>query len=235
MFFDRVNYGVFEGFAISRLVVSSCGYGIGLIIAMFWVGLAMAQTTSYQGPSNDALPSCNKLAVYELRQCLSQHAPSNNQHCWTDSHLAYQECHFAMNDRSGKTNVEQGLTKAELKKIQRLSKKARAKIVKVQLMGAANVQVYQQVVERSAENLAALSTLKGVTDKQRLQANARLRFYRQLLSEVDKRASCTAIKQRLSDFAKYSKQAPKGQQVYSRSAYREIKALLPIYCQLLDG
>lgn len=179
-----------------------------------------------------SLSGCNKLAVYELSQCLGKHGSNDSQHCWTDSHLAYQECHFRMSNHSRRDELTKPVTKAELKKIQRLSKKVRAKTIKTRLMGAANLDVYQQVLDQSIENYAQLLTLNGTDKKQRKQARAKQTFYRQLHTlvslQVSQQISCTDIKQRMSEFSQQH------QSEYSRSAYREIKALLPIYCRLIS-
>ena len=201
---------------------------ISLIFICCSMSLAFAQSNLQQRTSNPNMTSCNKLAIYELRQCLVEHGANDNQHCWTDSHLAYQECHFAMNNRSAQP-AKQPATKEQLKKIQRLSKKVRAKTIKSRLMGAANTKVFQQVVAQSVENFGMLLALKGANDKQGKQLNAKYAFYRQLQNDVDRQVSCAEIKQHMNEFAQQQ------QSEYRRSAYREIKKLLPIYCRLTSN
>ena len=188
--------------------------------------LLFFHTNVFSQGGDATFPSCNKLAVYELKQCLDLHGVNDNQHCWTDSHLAYQQCHFAMNNRPKNNKLDTLVTKAELKKVQQLSKRVRAKTIKILLMGAANMEVYKQVVMQSADNLNALATLKGVDNKQRKQSIARHIHFQQLFEAADSGMSCAEIKTHLGEFAQQHTDE------YNRSAYREIKTLLPIYCRL---
>ena len=201
-----------------------------LLVAPFLLavsGLALAQSIQNGHSANSSLGSCNKLAVYELRQCLAEHGPNDNNHCWTDSHLAYQECHFAMTNKPGNRPIDQMVSKAELKKVQKVSRKVRPKTIKVLLMGAANIEVFEQVVAQSAENLHLLTQLKGVREKQRDQSSARETYFRKLYDVADKRLECSQAKSQMAQFAKQHSDQ------YSRSAYREMKTLLSTYCRLM--
>lgn len=192
-------------------------------------GFAFVQSAHSEQNASSSLGSCNKLAVFELRQCLAQHGAHDNNHCWTDSHLAYQECHFAMTNKPSDRQLDEMVSKAELKKVQQVSRKVRPKTIKVLLMGAANVEVYQTVVLQTAEHLNLLIQMKGVSDKQRSQSAAREVFFTKLYDATKARVSCAQIKSQMEDFAEQHTDQ------YSRSAYREIKTLLPTYCRLLQG
>ena len=209
------------------VMISSTNKFLKLCLALMLV--ASSANGASSPSSSSSLVSCNKLAVYELRQCLAQHGPNDNNHCWTDSHLAYQECHFAMTNRSGKGRFDEQISKAELKKVQQVSRKVRPKTIKVLLMGAANVAVFKQVVEQSADNLHLMTQLKGASEKQRDQSAAREIYFRKLQDIAGEQLSCSQIKSQMAEFAKLHDDE------FSRSAYREIKTLLPTYCRLLQG
>lgn len=167
-------------------------------------------------PAKLDLRHCNKLAANELRICLEDSRNGNNQHCWRQSKQGYHQCVVDIKRRFKDNDRQIDNHKTLSRKAQRqLDKRLKANKISIRLMAAANIVVYQSVLEAVIDDFAQKQQQK-LTATEATALQNRLAGYRRYLSLVEQQLSCQQIKQALSDVAD-----------------REVSKLAKSYCRLI--
>lgn len=196
-----------------------------------WIGFSASARDSQVR----LIQSCNKLAVFELRQCLAETDYRQNDFCWSDSHLAYRDCTLGLAAEQASQHLEPP-TKEQLNYKRRLDKQLKSSSIRAHLMGAANQTVYLSVLSRSLKSMdERLSLTQGKAGrisnsekKTKQHLIARREVFSQYTDWIDQGLNC----EQLTEKIKSSSQQISNADIEQKKAFRELKELLPSYCRL---
>jgi len=207
---------------------------IRVLKVLFMLLMAVNLRVSANASEPQLVKSCNKLALFELRQCLGQSDYRQNNHCWSESQMAYNDCILGIvaNDSLAKPAK---LSKAELKQAAKLDKKLKAQTIKALLLGAANKQVYVQVLERSLSTMEQRLYLSQQhfgdrQDKATNQLTQRKQAYERFLQWVEQGVSCEQLRGKIA--ANVTPGSTDNR--YKSKAFRELKNLTSSYCRMIN-
>jgi hypothetical protein len=181
------------------------------------------------------LKRCQKMAIYELRQCLAQNPSDANSHCWVKSQLVYDSCAQSANnnnDNPNQQNARHKPSKQQIKAARKLDKKLQVNKVRIRLMAAANLPVYRQIIDEVLDGLNERQSTADLTKKQSRALQDRALAYQRFLGLVENQVVCDQMKAQI-----VSAYAPNKSNVRDSALPKEAREVIKqitSYCRVTD-